>query len=229
MTIIHPAADRGWARWPWQQCRARREPRGGSDKTQYFGRCELRRGHKSDHALERGFDMPTWSTDWTDTGRPVACPACAHPFHNLSRCRCGWLVCEPSPGCTWHEERAAHICQDPTCAPGDCTVDRNPTWHGVQPPTGGQVEHAAIQSLTAPRRLWRGPGYYWEHNDDVGELNAELYQWRTQISDALGMTAASLLEAVRCIRELRDIRAHYHRQLHDSHAIPAHDETDPHG
>jgi len=55
----------GWARWPWQQCRAVREPRQDSN---IWGRCELRRGHpiEVDHALERGFDTPRWSTDWTE-------------------------------------------------------------------------------------------------------------------------------------------------------------------
>ncbi len=53
-----------WAAWPWQQCRARREPRPG----QHSGRCELRRhGPEIDHALERGFDIPRWSTDWHDS------------------------------------------------------------------------------------------------------------------------------------------------------------------
>jgi hypothetical protein len=51
-----------WAKWPWQRCFAYREPRDGSH---YHGRCELRRGHPGDHALERGFDTPRWSSDWT--------------------------------------------------------------------------------------------------------------------------------------------------------------------
>ena len=54
-----------WATWPWQQCRARREPRSG----EFFGRCELRKGHAGDHALERGFDSPRWSTNWSDVAR----------------------------------------------------------------------------------------------------------------------------------------------------------------
>jgi len=52
-----------WARWPWQACIARREQRGTSS---LFGRCELRRNHEGDHALERGMDIPRWSTDWSD-------------------------------------------------------------------------------------------------------------------------------------------------------------------
>lgn len=51
-----------WAQWPFDpRCRARRERRRG----QYYGRCELRAGHEGDHALERGMDVPRWSTDWT--------------------------------------------------------------------------------------------------------------------------------------------------------------------
>lgn len=52
-----------WARWPWRQCQAVREPRPG----QPYGRCELVRGHdvEIDHALERGLDIPRWSTEWT--------------------------------------------------------------------------------------------------------------------------------------------------------------------
>ena len=50
-----------WARWPWQRCRAVREHRG---RHQHHGRCELRRGHRGLHALERGMDTHRWSTDW---------------------------------------------------------------------------------------------------------------------------------------------------------------------
>jgi hypothetical protein len=51
-----------WAR-PWQRrCAAVREQRPGS---LYWGQCELRRGHAGDHALDRGYDVPRWSTDWT--------------------------------------------------------------------------------------------------------------------------------------------------------------------
>jgi len=50
-----------WAHWPWQQCRARVEPRKG-----HHGRCELLpHGPETDHALERGMDIPRWSTRWT--------------------------------------------------------------------------------------------------------------------------------------------------------------------
>ena len=54
-----------WARWTWQQCNAVRERR---PNVPHWGRCELRRGHpvEVEHALERGFDIPRWSTDWTD-------------------------------------------------------------------------------------------------------------------------------------------------------------------
>jgi hypothetical protein len=49
-----------WARWPWQACKAR------TDQPPYAGaRCELRpHGIEIDHALERGFDIPRWSTRW---------------------------------------------------------------------------------------------------------------------------------------------------------------------
>jgi hypothetical protein len=50
-----------WAHWPWQSCPARVEP----NPSGLYGRCELRRGHEGDHALERGFDIPRWSTRWT--------------------------------------------------------------------------------------------------------------------------------------------------------------------
>jgi hypothetical protein len=51
-----------WARWPWQACKAIKEQRSG----QSYGRCELKKNHKGDHALERGMDIPRWSTDWTN-------------------------------------------------------------------------------------------------------------------------------------------------------------------
>lgn len=51
-----------WAKWPWQRrCTARKEP----NSSGYWGRCELKKNHKCDHALERGMDTPRWSTDWT--------------------------------------------------------------------------------------------------------------------------------------------------------------------
>lgn len=55
-----------WVAW-WQvllgrQCTARREPRPDDE---FWGRCELVAGHRRDHALERGFDTPRWSTHWT--------------------------------------------------------------------------------------------------------------------------------------------------------------------
>lgn len=51
-----------WALWPWQRCRAVKEP--GFTKYSYFGRCDLKKGHKGYHALERGMDTPMWSTEW---------------------------------------------------------------------------------------------------------------------------------------------------------------------
>jgi hypothetical protein len=50
-------------RWPWKRCRAYKEP----NKTGYWGRCDLEREHEGDHLLERGMDMLTWSTKWTDS------------------------------------------------------------------------------------------------------------------------------------------------------------------
>jgi hypothetical protein len=55
------ASDLPWAKWSWQCCPARVEPNPSGP----YGRCELRRGHEGDHALERGFDTPRWSTRWT--------------------------------------------------------------------------------------------------------------------------------------------------------------------
>ncbi len=66
---------------PWQnlwqrRCRAFRERRPGEP---YWGRCELRRRHEGDHALERGFDTPRWSSDWVrvgDNGRDDSVRTC---------------------------------------------------------------------------------------------------------------------------------------------------------
>lgn len=56
--------DLYWATWPWQRCKAVKEPLG---RGSYFGRCELKKHSvEIDHALERGFDTPRWSTRWTD-------------------------------------------------------------------------------------------------------------------------------------------------------------------
>lgn len=58
-----------WAR-PWQRtCTAVREQRDGAI---YWGRCELVRNHRGDHALDRGVDVVRWSTDWTT--HPAAVP-----------------------------------------------------------------------------------------------------------------------------------------------------------
>lgn len=54
-------SDLPWSTNPWDRCRARREGRGG-----HWGRCELKRhGGDVDHALERGMNIPHWSTNWT--------------------------------------------------------------------------------------------------------------------------------------------------------------------
>ena len=64
-----PAAyDRDGLPWAtvWQtltgrRCRARKEP----NPSGMWGRCDLAAGHQGDHALERGLDVPRWSTTWT--------------------------------------------------------------------------------------------------------------------------------------------------------------------
>lgn len=50
-----------WSKWWWQQCKAVKEP----NPSGHWGRCELKKNHKGDHALERGMDIPRWSTEWT--------------------------------------------------------------------------------------------------------------------------------------------------------------------
>lgn len=53
--------DLPWVTWGQLRCRAY------TAEGPYAGRCELRKGHDGveDHALERGFDTPRWSTRWT--------------------------------------------------------------------------------------------------------------------------------------------------------------------
>lgn len=48
------------ASWPWNRCTARRERHRFQN---YWGRCDLRRGHDGLHLLERGMDELWWSTD----------------------------------------------------------------------------------------------------------------------------------------------------------------------
>lgn len=68
---VERRGDLPWAQYIWQQCKAYREPREGGKG--YHGRCELLRNHVDegmplnvkDHALERGMDIPRWSTEWT--------------------------------------------------------------------------------------------------------------------------------------------------------------------
>ncbi len=43
-----------WARWPWNRCRAVKEP----NPSGHWGRCELQKRHVCDHALDRGMDVP---------------------------------------------------------------------------------------------------------------------------------------------------------------------------
>lgn len=42
-----------WATWPWTRCTAKLA-KGVDD---YHGRCDLKKGHRTQHALERGFDV----------------------------------------------------------------------------------------------------------------------------------------------------------------------------
>jgi hypothetical protein len=52
-----------WFRAFGRRCKAVREPREG----QSWGRCDLSPHDESiDHALDRGFDVPRWSTNWSD-------------------------------------------------------------------------------------------------------------------------------------------------------------------
>jgi len=51
--------DLPWAALWHRRCKAVKEL-GGT----YWGRCELRRHHAGLHALERGMDIPRWSTEW---------------------------------------------------------------------------------------------------------------------------------------------------------------------
>lgn len=67
--------------WPWSpRCRAVHEPRINTQHPDaafpispgFYGRCELApHGPEIDHALERGFHCPRWSTRWTGEGDVV--------------------------------------------------------------------------------------------------------------------------------------------------------------
>lgn len=48
--------------WNWRKCRARKEP----NSSGYWGRCELKKNHDGDHALERGMIVLRWTTKWTE-------------------------------------------------------------------------------------------------------------------------------------------------------------------
>ena len=53
--------DLSWAKWYQKRCRA------VTDEPPYYGRCELIRNHPEElHALDRGFDIPRWSTKWVE-------------------------------------------------------------------------------------------------------------------------------------------------------------------
>lgn len=48
--------------WPWNHCRCRLTRRAITGELRpHWGRCDLRRNHPGDHALERGFDV-VWFT-----------------------------------------------------------------------------------------------------------------------------------------------------------------------
>jgi hypothetical protein len=55
-----PPSD--FARWPWNRCRYRLTRLGATGELRpYWGRCDLKRDHPGDHALERGFDIVWFS------------------------------------------------------------------------------------------------------------------------------------------------------------------------
>lgn len=58
--LLEPEAELPWA-GVRNRCRAVKEPNGDG----FWGRCELKKNHEVDHALERGMDIPRWSTRWT--------------------------------------------------------------------------------------------------------------------------------------------------------------------
>lgn len=61
---VERRGDLPWAIYLWQQCKAVKEP--NPEHSSHHGRCDLIRNHAGiDHALERGMDIPRWSTDWT--------------------------------------------------------------------------------------------------------------------------------------------------------------------
>lgn len=50
------------APFSFNRCKAVKEP----NPSGHYGRCELKRHDETiNHALERGFDTPRWSTKWT--------------------------------------------------------------------------------------------------------------------------------------------------------------------
>lgn len=42
------------SRWPWDRCKARLPRSAGAP---HWGRCDLKKRHSTQHALERGFDV----------------------------------------------------------------------------------------------------------------------------------------------------------------------------
>lgn len=48
-----------WAIVPWNRCRARLEKK---EDAEFYGRCELKKGHRGPHALERGFVIVSFTT-----------------------------------------------------------------------------------------------------------------------------------------------------------------------
>lgn len=60
----HELPSGAFATFPWQRCphKLARVGRGGTIRP-HSGRCDLRRNHPDDHALERGFDVVFFSPD----------------------------------------------------------------------------------------------------------------------------------------------------------------------
>jgi hypothetical protein len=53
-----------YSTFPWNRCKAVLEPKEGHS---YYGRCDLKKGHRSLHVLERGFNIVWFSTKVVDS------------------------------------------------------------------------------------------------------------------------------------------------------------------
>lgn len=68
--------DLPWRVWPWGACDSVLSK---GANLGYWGRCELKRGHGCDHALERGMVTPRWSNRhgrWEFGNPTVGCTQC---------------------------------------------------------------------------------------------------------------------------------------------------------